>query len=120
MKWPTARVQRRFGTADPRRVPPTATVRVRGVVPDKKTTLIYMRTESDRYSPNEISQLAALKVFADAQGWDLAGAAVEQRAYYSVWDQIREEFEDGKIQAVIMWDEEHGYPGVWEDDLPVL
>lgn len=82
--------------------------------------ILYMRTASDRYSPQEIARLAALKNFADAQGWNLIGAAVEQRASHRLWDEICADFEEANIQAVLMWDEEHRAPGVWEDDLPVF
>lgn len=89
-------------------------------MPIKQNAVLYLRTTGDRYTPEEISQLLALKVFAEAQGWTLTGAAVEQRASHRLWDEIREDFENGKIHAVLMWDEEFRSPGVWEDDLPVL
>lgn len=82
--------------------------------------VLYVRTQSNLISPQEIAQLAALRTFADAQGWELEGAAVEQKASHRLWDVVREEFESGEFSAVIMWDDEHDYPGVWTDDLPVL
>lgn len=79
-----------------------------------------MRTAGSLYSEDEIDQLASTKAFARAQGWTLVGAAVEPEGSDVRWKQVVQDFNSGKLQAVIVWDQELGYPGVWEDDLPVL
>ncbi|MFI0265582.1 hypothetical protein [Streptomyces luteogriseus] len=89
-------------------------------MPENNAAVLYLQTAGERYTPQEVAQLTLLKAFADATGWDLQSAVVEPETASErpQWKWVRESFETGKIQAVIMWDEELSHPGVWEDDLP--
>lgn len=91
-----------------------------GSAPADNSAVLYLQTAGERYTPQEVAQLTLLKAFADATGWEVQAVVVEPETTPErrQWNWVRESFESGEIQAVIMWDEELAHPGVWEDGLP--
>ncbi|MEU5577767.1 hypothetical protein ABZ791_10840 [Streptomyces huasconensis] len=69
-----------------------------------------------------MDKLTTLTAFARSQGWDLKGAFVvpfDSEAPLRR-KRLRDDWENGVINAVIVWDAEVGYPTVWEDDFPYV
>ncbi|MDQ1016706.1 hypothetical protein [Streptomyces afghaniensis] len=82
--------------------------------------IIYLGTEGPTLTPQELDKLTALTAFARAQSWELLGALIEPFSFQPTKErkQLVADWRAGHVDGVIMWDDEHGYPGVWTDDLP--
>ncbi|MGW5773123.1 hypothetical protein ACWEVY_28725 [Streptomyces longwoodensis] len=87
---------------------------------ENRKAAIYLEISGDRASPEELDKLTALTAFARAQGWELTGALIERFTHYpsEAHKQLIADWRSSEIAALIVWDDELGYPGVFEDEWP--
>jgi hypothetical protein len=88
--------------------------------PERRHALLYLATEGERYSPRELRYVHALTSFAKEQGWEVQGALVERRkpTNSAVYSDMIDDFKSGKVDALIMWDEQTHRPAVYDTEIP--
>lgn len=87
---------------------------------ENNDALLYMATEGERYTPEELRQIEALKSFAERHGWEVVGALVERQkpTRSALYSEMLEDLRTGKIGAIIEWDAESGLATVWDTEIP--
>jgi hypothetical protein len=88
--------------------------------PTNNRALLYLATEGERYSPQELGQIESLMMFASRQGWDVQGALVEREkpTRSAMYSEMIEDLRTGKIGAIIEWDKATEMPTVWDTEIP--